>query len=94
MSEKNIEKALKRATDTKACVIGEGVTADVPALFRDNFPCADSAVVVCDPRTRKAAGGRLDDFAERSFAEKGGWAVGPQSVDKAATPVNLEEREG
>ena len=60
MSEKNIEKALKRATDTKACVIGEGVTADVPALFRDNFPCADSAVVVCDPRTRKAAGERVE----------------------------------
>ncbi len=60
MSKESIEKALAHATDTKACVIGEGVLAEAPALFKKHFPEAGSAVVVCDPRTRKAAGERVE----------------------------------
>jgi glycerol-1-phosphate dehydrogenase [NAD(P)+] len=60
MSKESIEKALAHATDTKACVIGEGVLAEAPALFKKQFPEAGSAVVVCDPRTRKAAGERVE----------------------------------
>ena len=60
MSRESIEKALVRATDTKACVIGEGALAEVPALFLKHFPGIGSAVVVCDPRTRKAAGERVE----------------------------------
>ena len=59
MSRESIEKALARATDTKACVIGEGSLAEVPALFKEHFSCAGSAVIVCDPRTRRAAGERV-----------------------------------
>ena len=53
-----IGKALERATDTKACVIGEGVLDEAPGLFRRHFPGATRAFIVCDPRTRKAAGER------------------------------------
>ena len=60
MSRESIEKALARATDTKACVIGEGSLAEVPVLFKEHFSGASSAVVVCDPRTRKAAGERVE----------------------------------
>jgi len=59
MENKRIERALKRATDTKACVIGEDVLPQVAALFREWFPGAARAMVVCDPRTRAAAGERV-----------------------------------
>ena len=55
-----MERSLARATDTKACVIGEGVLAKVPSLFREHFPGMEKAIVICDPRTKKAAG---DDVA-------------------------------
>ena len=60
MSREMIEKALARATDTKACVIGDGVLAETAAMFRAQFPEADRAIVVCDPRTRAAAGERVE----------------------------------
>ncbi|MBP3406114.1 MAG: sn-glycerol-1-phosphate dehydrogenase, partial [Kiritimatiellae bacterium] len=60
MSRESIEKALARATDTKACVIGEGSLTEVPVLFKEHFSGASSAVVVCDPRTRKVAGERVE----------------------------------
>ena len=56
MSEELMERALARATDTKECVIGDGVLAQAAAMFREQFPGADRAIVVCDPRTRAAAG--------------------------------------
>lgn len=59
MARENIDKALERATDTKACVIGEGTLSEVPALFKAYFPEAGRAYVVCDPRTRAAAGDRV-----------------------------------
>ena len=46
MSREMIEKALARATDTKACVIGDGVLAETAAMFRAQFPDSDRAIVV------------------------------------------------
>ena len=60
MASEMIEKALARATDTRACEIGDGVLEKVPSLFRLWFPSATQAVVVCDPRTRAAAGERVE----------------------------------
>ncbi|MBQ6104284.1 MAG: sn-glycerol-1-phosphate dehydrogenase, partial [Kiritimatiellae bacterium] len=60
MPNETIERALRRATDTKACVIGEDVLVRVVPLFREWFPEAGRALVVCDPRTRAAAGERVE----------------------------------
>ena len=54
-----IERALKHATDTKSCVIGDGVLGETAALFKEFFPGAGRAVVIADPRTRAAAGERV-----------------------------------
>ena len=62
MSKEMIDKALERATDTKACVIGDGVLSQTAALFKEQFPDADRAIVVCDPRTRAAAGERVESL--------------------------------
>ncbi|MBR1588301.1 MAG: iron-containing alcohol dehydrogenase [Kiritimatiellae bacterium] len=51
-----LEEALKSACDTQACVIGEDVLGQVPALVRRHFPSATRALVVADPRTWAAAG--------------------------------------
>ena len=59
MSMELIEKALSHATDTKACVIGDGVLSGAAAMFAEQFPHAKRAMVVSDPRTRKAAGERV-----------------------------------
>ena len=59
MSREMIEGALRRATDTKACVIGDGVLGETVRLFGEFFPGADRAIVVADPRTRAAAGERV-----------------------------------
>ena len=55
-----IERALARATDTKACIIGDGVLAVATKMFSEEFPGADRAFVVCDPRTLAAAGERVE----------------------------------
>ena len=55
MSSEMIERALGRATDTKACRIGDGVLGDTVAFFKEFFPGADRAIVVEDPRTRQPA---------------------------------------
>lgn len=52
----NIDEALKHATDTKACLIGDGVIAQVPEVFRAQFPGKNAAIIIADPRTWKAAG--------------------------------------
>ena len=59
MSKEMIVGALKRATDTRACVIGDGVLSETASLFKDFFPGAGRAIVVEDPRTRAAAGERV-----------------------------------
>ena len=55
MSKAMIDAALKKATDTKACVISEGALESVPKLFREYFEGA-SVILICDPRTLLAAG--------------------------------------
>ena len=57
-----IEQALARATDTRACIIGDGVLDRVVSLFKEQFPEADRAIVICDPRTRAAAGARVEEM--------------------------------
>ena len=68
MSER-IERALRRATDTKACVVGEDVLARTVPLFREWFPGASRALVVCDPRTRAVAGGRVGELLRAAGIE-------------------------
>ena len=58
-SDNRIEEALKHATDTKACLVGDGVLGETPSLFGKWFPGANRAIVVQDPRTRAAAGERV-----------------------------------
>ncbi|MEI7898813.1 MAG: sn-glycerol-1-phosphate dehydrogenase [bacterium] len=50
-----LENALASARETRACVIGDGVLKDAPALFRDHFP-GQKAAVVADPTTFRVAG--------------------------------------
>ena len=69
MSSEMMERALGRATDTKACVIGDGVLPGVPGLFKAHFPGAARAFVVCDPRTRAAAGERVEALLGDAGAE-------------------------
>ena len=64
-----IENALKRATDTKACRIGDGVLGDTVAFFREFFPGADRAIIVEDPRTRAAAGERVAEMLRANGVE-------------------------
>ena len=61
-----IEKALEKATDTKACVIGAGATESAVVMFRELFPSAKKAIVVSDPRTRKVAGARVAELLKAS----------------------------
>ncbi len=55
-----IESALARATDTRACVIGDGVVSQTAGMFKAQFPGAKRAFVVCDPRTKAAAGDKVE----------------------------------
>lgn len=57
-----LEKAVKHATDTKACVIGDGVVERVPELFKAQFPGKTEAIVIADPRTWKAAGEKVESL--------------------------------
>ena len=56
MCGETIARALERAADTKACLIGDGVLGETVRLFKELFAGADRAIVIDDPRTRAAAG--------------------------------------
>ena len=56
MSKEMIDEALKHATDTKACVIGDGVLDQTAPLFAQWFPGKTRAAIIADPRTWSAAG--------------------------------------
>ena len=60
----SIDEALAKATDTKACLIGDGVLARVPAVFKEQFPGKTAAIVIADPRTWAAAGERVAALLE------------------------------
>ena len=69
MCSETIARALERATDTKACLIGDGALDETARLFRDFFPGAGRALVVDDPRTRAAAGVRVADLLRAQGVE-------------------------
>ena len=62
-----IEEALKHTTDTKACVIGAGASADAAKMFKDLFPEAKKAFLIVDPRTYAVAG----ESVEKQLTEAG-----------------------
>ncbi|MDQ6773912.1 MAG: sn-glycerol-1-phosphate dehydrogenase [Candidatus Dormibacteraeota bacterium] len=55
MSYEHIQAALREATDTKSVVIGNGVLATVPQVFRDHFR-EQPGVVVADENTFRVGG--------------------------------------
>ena len=59
MSRDMMERALERATDTKACLVGDGVLGETAGLFKKFFPGSGRAIVIDDPRTRAAAGEKV-----------------------------------
>ena len=91
MSKEDIENALKRATDTKACVIGEGVLAEVPALLKTHFPAVKSAIVICDPRTRKAAGEKVESLLSEAGVEVSEYVLEPGGATFHADYRYVEE---
>jgi len=77
MSKEKIDAALLHATDTKACVVGEGLLNEAPALAKANFPGARRAVVVADPRTFKAAGEKVVALMNASGIEASTYILEP-----------------
>ena len=77
MSKEMIDRALARATDTKACVIGDGVLDQTAAMFKEQFPGADRAIVICDPRTRAAAGERVEAMLREAGIDVGEYVLEP-----------------
>ena len=73
----NLNEALKYATDTKACLIGDGVLAEVPAVFREQFPGQTAAIVIADPRTWKAAGEQVMALLEGAGVKTAKYIVEP-----------------
>ena len=86
-----IEKALEKATDTKACVIGAGATEGVAKMFREIFPEAKCAIVVSDPRTREVAGARVVDMLKASGIEVAEHVICPDASWFHATYDRVEE---
>ncbi len=77
MAVNMIEAALGRATDTRACVIGDGTVAGVATMFREQFPGAAHAIVVCDPRTRAAAGEKVEALLREAGVEVAEYVLEP-----------------
>ena len=77
MSKEMIDKALLRATDTKACVIGDGVLVQTASMFKEQFPNADRVLVICDPRTRAAAGERVEAMLKKAGVDVGEYVLAP-----------------
>ena len=73
----NIKEALKYATDTKACLIGDGVIAQAPAVFKEQFPGKTAAVIIADPRTWAAAGERTAALLEAAGVKTAKYIVEP-----------------
>ena len=77
MSKEMIDAALKRAADTKACVIGDGVLRETAAVFKAQFPDVARAIVVCDPRTRAAAGERVEELLREAGVDVAEYVLEP-----------------
>ena len=91
MSREMIERALERATDTKACRIGDGALGDLVPLFRDLFPGAERAIVVEDPRTRAAAGERVAEMLRTAGVEVSEHVIEPGGITFHADYRYVEE---
>lgn len=85
MSTEMIKKALAHATDTKACVIGDGVLAQTPEIFRKQFKDAADAIMICDPRTKAAAGNRV-----AALLKSAGIAVSEYVLEPDGTPLHAD----
>lgn len=70
-------RALARATDTKACLVGDGVIKETAKLYKGLFPSTTHAIVVCDPRTRKAAGERVCALLKEAGVEVSEYVLEP-----------------
>ncbi len=77
MSKEMIDAALMRAADTKACVIGDGVLRETAAVFKAQFPGVARAIVVCDPRTRAAAGERVEELLREAGVDVAEYVLEP-----------------
>jgi glycerol-1-phosphate dehydrogenase [NAD(P)+] len=55
-----LAKALASATDTRVCLIDDGILKDAPSVFREAFP-GKKAVVVADTTTFGVAGCAVQD---------------------------------
>ena len=86
-----IEEALKKTTDTKACVIGPGAAAESAKMFRDLFPEAKKALVVEDPRTRAVAGEQVEKLLKDAGVETARYVINPDGSDFHATYEKVEE---
>ena len=88
MSER-LESALRVARDTRECVIGEGVLAEVPAIISEQFPGTGAAVVVADPRTWQAAGAQVAALlrAPHVLLEDDGLYAEMRYVDRVAAAL-------
>ena len=64
-----IDEILKETSDTKACRLGPGVTAQAAEMFRELFPSANRALVVDDVNTRRVAGERVVALLKQAGVE-------------------------
>lgn len=71
-----IEEALKKTTDTKACIIGIGAMTRTPEMFRELFGEA-VAVIISDKNTYAAAG----NLVEKALKEGGISTLSPFIFD-------------
>jgi glycerol-1-phosphate dehydrogenase [NAD(P)+] len=84
MSERRINAALEKATDTRDVNIGAGALASVPDVFRENFG-EGPVVVVADGNTFEVAGRKV----QREFEDAGYTMVEPY-VFPAEPPLYAE----
>jgi len=84
MSERRINAALEKATDTRDVNIGAGALASVPDVFRENFG-EGSLVVVADGNTFEVAGRKV----QRELEDAGYTMVEPY-VFPAEPPLYAE----
>lgn len=85
MKSQKIDKALENACDTVACLIGEGVLAQVPPLFKEHFNGAQAAIVICDPRTKAAAGDQV-----RTLLTGSGISVSEYVLEPDGAPIHAD----
>jgi len=81
MAQEQVERALKNACDTRVCVIGEGALGSVAETFRAQFPESRRAVVICDPRTKAAAGERVGKLLASAGVEVSEHVLEPSGAE-------------